>query len=189
MSGAGFNSTHPDPAAFLSAAFIRLCHPAPPALNASTTSGSSRIVVETFRTSARGRPRFTGAASIFAAQSSPEKSGKSSSASDKTGLVSFTLSFIRFPQTDDPPRVASRRPRDKHKSPVHQSHGDQARLAIIAPIIFEGQVRSVPDFASMRHIKATSRESFRTFRSIEVNQHLCSNIKSETHASSFDRAT
>lgn len=160
---------HPNPAAFLKAAFIRLCHPAPPALNASTTSGSSRIVVETFRTSALGRPRFTGAASIFAAQSSPEKSGKSSSTSDKTGPVSFSLALICFPQTDYPPRVTSWRPRDKHKPPFHQPHGDKSRLAIVAPIIFEGQVRSIPDFTRMRHIKATPRQCLRTFRRIEVN--------------------
>ncbi len=56
--GAG-NST-----AFLSASVIRPCQPGPSDLNASRTSGSRRIVVDTFVTFVFGLPRRTGRASI-----------------------------------------------------------------------------------------------------------------------------
>jgi hypothetical protein len=59
---------HHRPAAFRSASFIRLCQPLPSALNASNTSGSKRMVVETLVTSALGLPRETGALANFSVQ-------------------------------------------------------------------------------------------------------------------------
>ena len=56
------------PAAMRKAELTRPCQPGPPALNASSTSGSSRIVVDTLVALALGRPRRTGALAMRSCQ-------------------------------------------------------------------------------------------------------------------------
>ena len=66
LAGRQLPQPHPDvggdvsnPAAFLKAALMRVCHPAPPALNAARTSGSRRTVVDTLLAESLGLPRRT----------------------------------------------------------------------------------------------------------------------------------
>jgi hypothetical protein len=71
--------------AAFSTALIRLRQPGPVARNFAGASASSRMLVDTFGSGSRGRPRLTGVASIIARHSGADLSGLSSSNSSAAG--------------------------------------------------------------------------------------------------------
>ena len=78
-----------------SAASMRVCHPRPPALKCWSTSGESRMVVDTFGLALGGLPRRTVALANFSGQPSVERSGATSCS--EPGAVERSFPFIGFP--------------------------------------------------------------------------------------------
>lgn len=124
-----------------SAALMRDCHPSPAARNASTISGSSRIVVETLRRFAGGRPRRRGAAANFLRHSSVDKSGASS---PKSGGVDGLFAVIGFPHGDDATRAAAPCPNQDHRSAVEKTNRDEPVFAIVMAVVLDGQRQRRP---------------------------------------------
>src|SRR5208282_3332337 len=99
-------------------------------------SASRRIVVDTFRVGARGRPRRTGVTASLAAHSGADRSG-ASSGSTQTGAIEPLFRFIRFPHGNDPAAAVSRRPYDDDHPAVQQAKREEAVLAL--PVRGNGQ--------------------------------------------------
>jgi hypothetical protein len=93
------------------------------------------MVVESFVSSALGRPRLTGAAASFAFHFGVERSG-ASSASDQTDFVDFLFARIGFSHAYDAACLAARCPDQNYHSLFQQSDGDKPLLAILHPVVF-----------------------------------------------------
>jgi hypothetical protein len=160
-------------------ALIRLCHPGPVARNFSSTSASSRIVVETFGSDSGGRPRRTGAASNRARHSGVDMSGMSSSNSSG---VDGLLSSICFPQADNPARVPARRPGDENDPTVQSTHGHVPSLRIVPSIVLDRNRLTLEDRVRLRHVQITLLKRSLALEGVEVDTHgLLLLQKSSTH--------
>ena len=54
---------------------------------------------------------------------------------------------------------------------VQKTHGDEPNLAIVFPIVFNGQRRAAQHVRCLRHIQASDLERLRAFRFVELNPH------------------
>jgi hypothetical protein len=151
-----------------SAALRRVCQPSPFSRNAARTSASSRIVVDTFRVAARGRPRRTGAAASLAAHSGADKSG-ASSGSTQAGTVELLFGLMRFPHRDNAAIAISRRPHHDHHPAVQIA--EREKTILTSAVGRNGQGGTGKHFSGKRHIQAATLERDLALRRIEGDFH------------------
>ena len=108
---------------------MRDCQPGPSSRKAATTSGSRRIVVETFVAADGLRPRRTFATANFTCHSGALRSGASSS---KSRTVERVFAVIGLPQRNDSAHVAASGPNSDDHARVEKTDRDETILAVVA---------------------------------------------------------
>ena len=148
---------------------IRVCQPRPPARKWSMTSWDNRIVVDTFGRALGGRPRRTGALANFSGQPSFERSGAVSGS--KPRAVEPSFSFIGPPHADDPVYVVAACPDEDHHRFVQKADGDVANLAVVLPVVFDGQRSAGEHLLRVGHVQPSGLDRLRALGLLEFDPH------------------
>src|SRR5579875_2546283 len=104
-----------------------------------------------------GRPRRTSFSPRYKSASEIQVSVISGgvSASCETGLELFRFALMAMPHTDDASCGAARRPCEHDKPGIDPPRRDEARLAVVLPIICASEVRPGKDFLCSSHVQTT----------------------------------
>ena len=126
------------------------------------------MVVDTLGLASGGRPRRTVTLANFCGQPSLERSGASSRS--KPWRVECLFPFIGFPHADNTMRGVARRPDENHHPPVKKPYGDEAILAVVLPVVRNGQRSAREYLVGASHVETSSLKYGLALHRVELNR-------------------